>query len=372
MSVNSGNGSYASPAYTTTAAGTYRWVASYSGDANNNPVSGACNDDNELVVVEKAVPGISTAASGPIDVGGNISDVATLSGGYGPTGTITFKLYGPNDDQCVTEISSESVTVSGNGDYASPSFTPTQPGTYRWVASYSGDANNDAVSGNCNDDGESVLVSRPEISLTKTPSATSVAPGTVVTFTFVVTNTGDIALGNVVLTDDKCSPLVGPSGDVGGDQVLDPQESWTYTCSTAIGVTTTNVATVSASDSNDGRVNADASATVTVEPPVVAQATPSVDLPVLEQCISRTLKISPQYSNGSPVKGVLYIDGKRKKTVTKSSPTFRVAIGKYKAGTHKIRAVFTYSDGSVVTVRGTFDKCRARIVKKRKNPGFTG
>src|SRR5574341_539600 len=44
-------------------------------------------------------------ASAPIVVGsGTISDTATLAGGYNPTGTITFNLYGPNDASCATSI----------------------------------------------------------------------------------------------------------------------------------------------------------------------------------------------------------------------------------------------------------------------------
>ena len=42
-----GNGSYTSDAFTTLAAGTYRWVAAYSGDAGNNPVTTLCNDPAE-------------------------------------------------------------------------------------------------------------------------------------------------------------------------------------------------------------------------------------------------------------------------------------------------------------------------------------
>ena len=42
-----GSGDATSGNFTTTAAGTYRWVAHYAGDANNNPVDGACNAANE-------------------------------------------------------------------------------------------------------------------------------------------------------------------------------------------------------------------------------------------------------------------------------------------------------------------------------------
>jgi hypothetical protein len=47
----SGDGSYPSPAFQPTAAGTYSWVALYSGDENNASVATACGDQNESVIV---------------------------------------------------------------------------------------------------------------------------------------------------------------------------------------------------------------------------------------------------------------------------------------------------------------------------------
>lgn len=47
----SGNASYSSPSFTPTAAGTYSWVAEYSGDTNNAPITTACGDPNETVTV---------------------------------------------------------------------------------------------------------------------------------------------------------------------------------------------------------------------------------------------------------------------------------------------------------------------------------
>jgi hypothetical protein len=40
-----------SGAFTPAAAGTYRWIASYSGDANNAPTTAPCNAPTENVVV---------------------------------------------------------------------------------------------------------------------------------------------------------------------------------------------------------------------------------------------------------------------------------------------------------------------------------
>jgi len=171
-----GNGAYPSaPGFAPTLAGTYRWIASYSGDANNGPVEGACGDANESVVITQTTPTLVTQASAAIQLGGSVTDTATLSGGTNPTGTITFRLYGPDDATCANAavFTSNAVTVTGNGQYVStPSFTPTAVGTYRWIASYSGDTNNVPLAGNCNDANESVVVSQA------TPSiVTQASPG---------------------------------------------------------------------------------------------------------------------------------------------------------------------------------------------------
>ena len=156
-----GDGTIQSPTYTTTATGTFRWVAAYTGDANNAAISTKCNDPNEESTVSKASPGLVTNATTPVTVGGTIQDSATLSGSYSATGTITWKLYGPGDTACGTALSTStplSVSVTGDGTYQSPTYTATSTGVYRWVATYSGDANNNSVSGKCNDPNEESTV----------------------------------------------------------------------------------------------------------------------------------------------------------------------------------------------------------------------
>ena len=177
----SGNGPYQSGAFTPSAPGTYYWRASYSGDANNGSAATTCNDVNEETVVTQAAPAVTTVASGPVAVGGNVSDTATLSGGFNPTGTITFTLYGPNDATCAGAaiFTSAGVPVSGNGNYSSGNFTPTLPGTYRWIASYSGDGNNTPLATPCNDANESVLVGQAGPTMTTQASATVTLGGAV-------------------------------------------------------------------------------------------------------------------------------------------------------------------------------------------------
>ena len=56
MPYPAGGGAATSAPYTPPQAGTYQWVAAYSGDANNLPVSGTCGAANESVVVRPPAP----------------------------------------------------------------------------------------------------------------------------------------------------------------------------------------------------------------------------------------------------------------------------------------------------------------------------
>lgn len=157
-----GGGPVATSGFTPTVAGVYRWVATYNGDANNAPVSGACNDANESVTVTPAAPTIATNTSATVDLGGQLIDIAIVSGRVNPLAgaTVTMRLYGPNDGICSGAPVFESVVpypVSG-GPVTSAPFTPTVGGVYRWIATYSGDANNASVSGVCNEANETVTV----------------------------------------------------------------------------------------------------------------------------------------------------------------------------------------------------------------------
>jgi len=164
----SGDALYLSGNFTPTAAGTYRWIATYTGDSPNTlGNAGTCASANESVVVSPVQPTITTDASADpptgVPLGTAITDTATLSGATSNAGgSITFKLYGPSDTAVCTAanlvFTSAAFTVNGNGTYGPASFTPTVAGTYRWIASYTGDANNLAASGACADAGEASLV----------------------------------------------------------------------------------------------------------------------------------------------------------------------------------------------------------------------
>ncbi len=107
------------------------------------------------LTVAKATPNLNTAPSPSVPVGGQISDTATLVNGSSPTGTVTFSLYPPGDTTCAHAQLVRTVPLV-NGTAMSGNVQATQPGTYNWVAEYSGDDANNDVTGHCGD--EPVLV----------------------------------------------------------------------------------------------------------------------------------------------------------------------------------------------------------------------
>ena len=145
----------------TGAALTGRALAAAAGDvtmAGGNSTGGCSVAGSGL-----AAASVSTVASPGVTLGTPISDNATLSGGgiapLQPTGTMTFNLFGPNDAVCAgPAIFTSSPAVNFNGPYASGNFTPLAAGTYRWIANYSGDANNAPTANACNAANESVIV----------------------------------------------------------------------------------------------------------------------------------------------------------------------------------------------------------------------
>jgi hypothetical protein len=88
----------------------------------------------------------------------------------------------------------------------------------------------------------------PLIHLEKVPNVFVLpAGGGAVTYYYSVTNPGVVPLSDVSITDDKCTGLpgriVGHPGDINKNDLLDPGETFHFTCQTNLTKTTTNIGT---------------------------------------------------------------------------------------------------------------------------------
>jgi hypothetical protein len=128
----------------------------------------------------KGTPGLTTTPSRGGAVGSvAINDTATLSGGASAGGSITFNLYDPSHADCSgTPAYTQTVTVTGNGSYATTNTTPaTTAGTWSWTAVYSGDANNAGASSSCGKETVNVTPAVPQGSCEGSGSISTLVSG---------------------------------------------------------------------------------------------------------------------------------------------------------------------------------------------------
>lgn len=122
---------------------------------------------SSVMTVVPAAPTVRVSASqSSAAVGTPIrSEVAVTAvvgpGTPGPTGTVTFELFGPDDDGCdgAPAFTSKPAPLSG-GRVTSPTFAPRSAGIYRWVATYEGDLNYELTRTPCDDPTATTVVAR--------------------------------------------------------------------------------------------------------------------------------------------------------------------------------------------------------------------
>lgn len=153
-----GNGTYRSAGFTPDRVGSYRWVVTYQGDPNHGATTAGCGKAQSAIA--QARPSISSSVGGQLIVGNAFQISATLQGGYQPGGTVSFRIYGPGPASCDKPASTNKVTVSGNGTVRSDPFVAQRPGRYSFVASYSGDAANQAAAEPCDLAGDAVRINK--------------------------------------------------------------------------------------------------------------------------------------------------------------------------------------------------------------------
>src|SRR5262249_47015595 len=131
-------------------AGSYSYVAVYSGDCNYNGSTGAVEDRTSVVEKKSTDTVIKDAVTNGEPTGGlgeTVYDTATVSGTpFTPSGTVTYQSYhtingtGAHTDQ--------TVTLNANGTVPNSAVTAAlMAGSYSYVAVYSGDSNYNGSTG---------------------------------------------------------------------------------------------------------------------------------------------------------------------------------------------------------------------------------
>jgi len=142
------------------------------------------------------------------------------------------------------------------------------------------------------DDADEVTIYVPELALEKLvdgEDAVTVTPGADVTYTYAATNTGNTDLVDVTLTDDTppCAVPVRGADDPGNDdEVMQPGETWTWSCTASPSEAVLNTATVTGTPQLPG-----GGAFPDPNPPVTATDVAAVDL--VDPHIDLTKRVDP-------------------------------------------------------------------------------
>lgn len=224
----SGNGQYPSPSsIISTEVGTYRWTATYTGDSRNDyTATTSCEASGpSTTVVRKRTPSVTHSVSdGTIE--GPLQDDAALSNfSSGASGYLRFDLWSTPDCSGTPRLAA--LFVPSSNGLRSITNTPLAPGTYRWTASYPGDAENEAFSTSCGAAGSISVLSKRSPNLTG--NATDVALGGVIADTAVLSGSSSAAGGTItfdIFNRDDCSgtPAYSIVGGVAGPRPYDSGE----------------------------------------------------------------------------------------------------------------------------------------------------
>ncbi len=185
--------------------GTWRWTATYPGDAHNEPAASPCGA--YTVTATRRVSGIFINRPSPVPVG----SVVSISGGtmfFQPTGTVSLRVYGPGDPSCAGE---PEFSRQVNPSFFTETIGPLGVvGTWSLQLSYPGDINNVPATTPCGGF-YSFEVTKAAASLEPVVTPGSVTVGQSVTAGARVTGsapTGTLTIRLFAPTDPSCSTAV--------------------------------------------------------------------------------------------------------------------------------------------------------------------
>jgi hypothetical protein len=359
-----------------------------------------CSDgDNE----PEPKPGISVVKAGP--AAAYVGDQVTYTFNVTNTGGVTLTDVTAVDDRCTPLVR------TGPAD---ATFDPGDVWTYTCTTTIT-DAMGDALVNTveacgeygdtkvCDEDDHKTDIPKPAILLDKTGAATAAA-GSTFTYSFKATNTGNVTLTNVALTDDRCQSTLTRVQPNLADQTFDKGDVWFYSCTVtapAGPAQVDNIAEVCGTYSAEGlesKTVCDVDThTFTVPPPGVNPppttpqgttppvVTPPDDSGVLPEtivsgraalrgpsgCVKQAFRA--RVSGRSIASVTFFVDGRKIRTIRGQRGVYAIKVrpGRYGFGRHKIVARVEFTAASKTAARRlqlTFRRCAQGAVA----PRFTG
>lgn len=166
----------------------------------------------------------------------------------------------------VTETSDPNYTQVFSGDCSASGGVVLLPGENKFCIITNDDI---APSGGGGGGGSNDTPVPPLINVVKVPDPLALPDGPgPVTYTYTLHNIGKVAVRDITMVGDTCSPIVLVSGDIDSDERLDFSETWIYKCTTTLPKTHTNIVTATGWANGISAVDV-ASATVIVGVPNV-------------------------------------------------------------------------------------------------------
>lgn len=235
---------------------------------NSAPATKLWADDTVRTDIHNAAHAVVTT----VQAGRQVHDNAQVTRTAGtpasvpnPTGSVVFHRYATIDCTGTPVDQTVSLTAGNPSTAESDSFTPTANMSYR--ADYGGDANYPARQGAC----EPLTVTpipHPAIAIVKNPKSQTVPKGDSATFTITVTNTGNVTLTNVHVTDPLAPNCKRTPADIRALTSMAPGAAVTYNCTRPnVQADFTNVATATGTPPTGPDVTENDSAQVRVPTP---------------------------------------------------------------------------------------------------------
>ena len=224
-------------------------------------------DTAEVTVIGPGLAIDKTPATQEVVSGGTASFTLNVTN----TGDVPLSNIVVTDAQCTT-----GPTLTGGDTNTDSKLDLTETWSYTCeIADVTANLTNTATVDGDDPNGEPVPQARdtaevtvigPGLAIDKTPATQEVVSGGTASFTLNVTNTGDVPLSNIVVTDAQCT--TGPTltgGDTNTDSKLDLTETWSYTCEIAdVTANLTNIASATGEDAEGNKVSDSDAAEVTV------------------------------------------------------------------------------------------------------------